>query len=53
MSDLTTFRAEKDRYFKMSPHSPIPPDERAFTACATTPRILVCAWLYNVLRVRR
>src|SRR5262245_38936764 len=29
MSDLAVFRAEKDRYFKMSPDSPIPPHERA------------------------
>jgi len=28
MSNLTAFRAEKDRYFKMSPDSPIPPEER-------------------------
>ncbi len=29
MSDLATFRAQKDRYFKMSPDSPIPPEARA------------------------
>src|SRR5262245_26437690 len=29
MSDLITFRAEKDRYLKMSPNSPIPPEQRA------------------------
>jgi uncharacterized protein (DUF1684 family) len=29
MSELDTLRAQKDRYFKLSPDSPIPPDQRA------------------------
>jgi uncharacterized protein (DUF1684 family) len=29
MSELDTIRGQKDRYFKLSPDSPIPPDQRA------------------------
>ncbi|HJZ45651.1 MAG TPA: DUF1684 domain-containing protein [Roseiflexaceae bacterium] len=38
MNDLETFRRQKDRYFKASPDSPIPPDQRDdFTGLAYYP----------------